>query len=87
MTQRAARLYDQGQDAAEAANMAKFLAAEAGIRCLDQAIEVHGGSGFARDVGLADMLTLARLFKTVPITREMILNHVAEHTLGLGKSY
>jgi alkylation response protein AidB-like acyl-CoA dehydrogenase len=87
MIRQAAALYDAGEDAGEASNMAKFLAADAGISCLDQAIEVHGGSGFAADVGLADMLTLARLFKTVPISREMILNFVAEHSLGLPKSY
>ena len=83
----AAALYDAGADAGEASNIAKFAAAEAGIRCLDQAIEVHGGSGFSREVGLGDLLGLARLFKTVPITREMILNYVAEHSLGLPKSY
>jgi alkylation response protein AidB-like acyl-CoA dehydrogenase len=87
MTRQAAALYDAGEDAGEGSNMAKFLAADAGIRCLDQAIEVHGGSGFASDVGLGDMLTPARLFKTVPISREMILNFVAEHSLGLPKSY
>jgi alkylation response protein AidB-like acyl-CoA dehydrogenase len=87
MVRRAAALYDAGADAAEASNMAKFLAAEAGIRCADVAIEVHGGSGFSREIGLGDMHALARLFKTVPITREMILNYVAEHSLGLPKSY
>jgi alkylation response protein AidB-like acyl-CoA dehydrogenase len=87
MTRQAAALYDSGEDAGEASNMAKFLAADASIACLDQAIEIHGGSGFSSDVGLADMLTLARLFKTVPISREMILNFVAEHSLGLPKSY
>ena len=87
MIRRAAAQYDAGLDAGGASNMAKFLAAEAGIRCLDQSIETHGGSGFSSDVGLASMMTLARLFKTVPITREMILNFVAEHELGLPKSY
>jgi alkylation response protein AidB-like acyl-CoA dehydrogenase len=90
MIRKATTLYDQGGDAGEAgeaANMAKFLAAEASIAAVDQAIEVHGGSGFAREVGLTDMHTLARLFKTVPVSREMILNFVAEHTLGLPKSY
>jgi alkylation response protein AidB-like acyl-CoA dehydrogenase len=87
MIRRAATLYDAGEDAGSASNMAKFLAAEAGIRCMDAAIEVHGGSGFTQEVGLGGLNTLARLFKTVPITREMILNHVAEHTLGLPKSY
>jgi alkylation response protein AidB-like acyl-CoA dehydrogenase len=83
----AAALYDAGLDAGEASNIAKFASADAGIKCLDQAIEVHGGSGFSREVGIGDLLGLARLFKTVPITREMILNYVAEHSLGLPKSY
>ena len=85
--ERAATLYDAGADAGAASNMAKFAAADAAIDCLDKAIEIHGGSGFSREVGLGDMLGLARLFKTVPISREMVLNHVAEHTLGLPKSY
>jgi alkylation response protein AidB-like acyl-CoA dehydrogenase len=85
--QRAANLYDAGMDAGEASNIAKFAAAEAGVRCLDIAIETHGGNGFASEYGLGELHGLARLFKTVPITREMILNFVAEHTLGLPKSY
>jgi alkylation response protein AidB-like acyl-CoA dehydrogenase len=85
--QRAAALYDAGLDAGEAANMAKLAAADASIKCMDVAIEVHGGSGFSREVGLGDLLGMARLFKTVPISREMILNHIAEHSLGLPKSY
>ncbi|WP_035758489.1 acyl-CoA dehydrogenase family protein [Granulicoccus phenolivorans] len=87
MIRTAAARYDAGQDAGEASNMAKFLAADAGIECLDQAMEVHGGSAFTREIGLGDMLTLARLFKNVPISREMVLNYVSEHTLGLPKSY
>jgi alkylation response protein AidB-like acyl-CoA dehydrogenase len=87
MTSHAAAGYDSGIDAAEASNMAKFLAAEAATRCVDQAIEVHGGSGFTREVALANMYEFVRLFKTVPITRAMILNHIAQHSLGLPKSY
>ncbi|MVU77592.1 acyl-CoA dehydrogenase [Nocardia sp. ET3-3] len=87
MTQRAAADYDAGTDPGETGNMAKFLAADAAIRCVDQAIEVHGGSGFTRAVALSNMYEFVRLFKTVPITREMILNRVAHHTLGLPKSY
>ncbi|WP_078324627.1 acyl-CoA dehydrogenase family protein [Mycobacteroides salmoniphilum] len=87
MAREAAALYDGGSDAAEASTMAKFLAAEAGIRCTDQAIEVHGGSGFTREVALANMYEFVRLFKTVPITRELILNYVAQHSLGLPRSY
>jgi alkylation response protein AidB-like acyl-CoA dehydrogenase len=87
MTRHAAVSYDAGADAGEASNMAKFLAAEAATRCVDQAIEVHGGSGFTREVALANMYEFVRLFKTVPITREMILNHIAQHSLGLPRSY
>jgi alkylation response protein AidB-like acyl-CoA dehydrogenase len=87
MTRHAAAGYDAGIDAGEASNMAKFLAAEAATRCVDQAIEVHGGSGFTREVALANMYEFVRLFKTVPITRAMILNHIAQHSLGLPKSY
>jgi alkylation response protein AidB-like acyl-CoA dehydrogenase len=87
MTRHAAGGYDAGVDAGEASNMAKVLAAEAATRCVDQAIEVHGGSGFTREVALANMYEFVRLFKTVPITRAMILNHIAQHSLGLPKSY
>ncbi len=52
MIRTAAARYDAGQDAGEASNMAKFLAADAGIECLDQAMEVHGGSAFTREIGL-----------------------------------
>lgn len=87
MTRHAAAGFDAGADTGEASNMAKFLAADAATCCVDQAIEVHGGSGFTREVALANMYEFVRLFKTVPITRAMILNHVAQHSLGLPKSY
>jgi alkylation response protein AidB-like acyl-CoA dehydrogenase len=87
MTRHAAATYDAGADAGEPSNMAKFLSAEAATRCVDQAIEVHGGSGFTRAIALANMYEFVRLFKTVPITRALILNHVAQHSLGLPKSY
>lgn len=87
MTRHAASGFDAGADAGEASNMAKFMAADAATRCVDQAIEVHGGSGFTREVALANMYEFVRLFKTVPITRAMILNYIAQHSLGLPKSY
>ncbi len=87
LTARAAQLFDSGQDAAEAANMAKFAAAEASLKALDQAIQVHGGNGLSNEYGLADLWFIARLHKTAPVSREMILNHVALHSLGLPKSY
>ncbi len=89
MMQKAAVLYDSGDDfgAAEAANMAKYAAAEASIKALDQALQTHGGSGLTRDVGLAAMLAAARIGRVAPVSREMVLNFVAQHSLGLPKSY
>ena len=88
MTARAAQLYDQGSpEAGEAANIAKFAAADASLEALDQAIQVHGGNGLALEYGLADLWFVARLHKTAPVSREMILNFVAQHSLGLPKSY
>lgn len=89
MMQKAATLYDAGEEmgAAEAANMAKYAAAEASIRALDQAIQTHGGSGLTRDVGLAAMLAASRIGRIAPVSREMVLNFVAQYSLGLPKSY
>ena len=87
MTRQAAWLYDNGLDAGEAANMAKYAAAEASLACLDQAIQVHGGNGLAREYGLADLWFTARLMRTAPVSREMVLNFVAQQSLGLPKSY
>lgn len=87
MTRRACAEYDAGVSAGEASNMAKYAAAEAGIRVLDQAMQTHGGNGFAREYGLADLWFVMRLLRTAPVSREMILNFVAEHSLGLPRSY
>ncbi|MGH9035239.1 MAG: acyl-CoA dehydrogenase family protein, partial [Acidimicrobiia bacterium] len=87
MTLKAAWLYDTGGDAGEAANMAKYASAEASLKALDQAIQTHGGNGLATEYGLATMWGIARLFRTAPVSREMVLNFVAQHSLGLPKSY
>lgn len=86
-TMRAAELYDCGKDAAEAANIAKFSAAEAGLKALDQAIQTHGGNGLSAEYGLADLWFVTRLMRTAPVSREMVLNFVAHHSLGLPHSY
>ena len=87
MTTKAAWLYDTGGDAGEAANMAKYASAEASLKALDQAIQTHGGNGMATEYGLATLWGIARLFRTAPVSREMVLNFVAQHSLGLPKSY
>ena len=65
--------------------MAKYAAAEAAIECVDRAIQTHGGNGFALEYGLSDMWWGVRLTRTAPVSREMILNYVAEHSLGLAE--
>jgi alkylation response protein AidB-like acyl-CoA dehydrogenase len=87
MTQKAARLYDAGLPAGEASNFAKFAAAEAGIALLDHAIQAHGGNGVALEYQLANYWFLARLLRIAPVTREMVLNNIAEHTLGLPRCF
>jgi alkylation response protein AidB-like acyl-CoA dehydrogenase len=88
MMQKAGALYDAGAPGAgEASNIAKYAAAEAAIRCVDQAIQTHGGNGVALEYGLTQMWWGARLTRIAPVSREMILNYVAEHSLGLPKSY
>jgi alkylation response protein AidB-like acyl-CoA dehydrogenase len=90
MTLKAAWMHDHATDrvaAGEAANMAKYAAAEAGIRCLDTAIQTHGGNGMATEYGLADLWGTARLLRIAPVSREMVLNFVAQQSLGLPKSY
>jgi len=86
-TERAAALYDAGADAAEAVNIAKLASADASVLALDRAIQAHGGSGFTSEVGLADLWFVARALRTVPVSREMILNHIAQHSLGLPAAY
>ncbi|WP_116213423.1 acyl-CoA dehydrogenase family protein [Streptomyces olivoreticuli] len=89
MMQKAAHLYDAGDDiaAGEAANMAKYAAAEAAVRAVDQAVHTLGGNGLSTEYGLAQLITASRVARVAPISREMILNYVSHRTLGLPKSY
>ena len=87
ITWRAAQLHDQGADAAEASNMAKVIAGDAAMQALDQAMQTHGGNGLSLEYGLADLWFTARMGRTAPVSKEMVLNHIAQHSLGLPKSY
>jgi alkylation response protein AidB-like acyl-CoA dehydrogenase len=89
MMQKAATLYDVGDDqgAAEAANMAKYAAGEASVRAVDQAVQSLGGNGLTKEYGIASVLTASRLARIAPVSREMILNFVAQTSLGLPRSY
>lgn len=88
MTQKAAALQDAGAPGAgEAANIAKYSAAEAAIKAIDTAVQVHGGNGLTLEYGISDLYWFARLARIAPVSREMILNYVAQHSLKLPKSY
>lgn len=87
--QKAATLYDAGDDfgAGEYANMAKYAGGEIACNATDVAVHTHGGNGLTVEYGLANMLVAARLSRIAPVSREMILNFVAMHSLGLPRSY
>ncbi|MBB4986154.1 MULTISPECIES: acyl-CoA dehydrogenase family protein [Streptomyces] len=89
MMAKAAHLYDAGDDmgAGEAANMAKYAAAEACVKAVDTAVHTLGGNGLTKEFGLARLITAARVARIAPVSREMILNFVSHQTLGLPKSY
>jgi alkylation response protein AidB-like acyl-CoA dehydrogenase len=89
MMQKAAYLYDAGDDAGagEAANMAKYAAGEACARTVDQAVQSLGGNGLTGEYGVGSMIAASRVGRIAPVSREMILNFVAQNSLGLPKSY
>jgi alkylation response protein AidB-like acyl-CoA dehydrogenase len=86
-TERACRLYDTGAEVGELANIAKYLGAAAGLHALDAAINVHGGNGVALEYQLANYFWIVRMLNMGPVSKEMILNFIAEHSLGLPRSY
>ncbi len=87
VTDRACELYDCGAEVGELANMAKYLGAAAGLEALDAAVSVHGGNGVTYEYQLAPYFWLVRMLNMGPVSKEMILNFVAEHSLGLPRSY
>ena len=84
MMQKAAALYDAGDDlaAGEAANMAKYAAGEVAVRATDQAVQSLGGNGMTTEYGVASLVAAARATRIAPVSREMILNFVAQHIAG-----
>jgi acyl-CoA dehydrogenase len=87
MVNKAAWLLDHNQPCGTEANMAKWLGAEAGFFAADAAVQTHGGFGYAREYHVERYWREARLMKLAPISQEMILNFIAEHELGLPRSY
>ncbi|WP_433673448.1 acyl-CoA dehydrogenase family protein [Nocardia sp. CA-136227] len=88
MMQKAAALQDaRACGAGEAANIAKYAGAEAALQAVDAAVQAHGGNGLTIEYGVSDLWFAARLARIAPISREMILNFVAQHSLKLPRSY
>ncbi len=82
-----AHRFDQAQSCGEEANLAKLLAADASWEAANVAIQVHGGYGFAADYDIERKFRETRLFQVAPISTNLILAYVAEHVLGLPRSY
>lgn len=87
MTMHAAELYDFGAPCGAQANAAKYLAADAGFKACDRAIRTHGGMGYATEYNVERYFREMVATQLAPVSREMILCHIAERELGLPKSY
>ena len=87
MARNAAWRYDRGLSCGREANMAKWLCADAGFRTTDQAIQTHGGMGYAREYHVERYFRESRILRLAPVSQEMVMNYVANHVLGLPKSY
>jgi acyl-CoA dehydrogenase len=87
MCLKAAWLFDHGRPCGAEANAAKLLAAEAGFEACDVAVQTHGGYGYAKEFHVERLWREVRLYKIAPVSQQMVLNHLAEHVLGLPKSY
>ena len=79
--------YDSGLPCGEQANLAKWLAADAGWQAADQAVQTHGGYGYALEYDVERYWREARLMRIAPISQELVMSYVAEHVLGLPRSY
>jgi len=87
MVERAAELYERGQNCGKEANMAKLLAADASWQAADMCIQTHGGFGFAEEYDVERKFRETRLYQVAPISTNLILSYLAEHVLGLPRSY
>lgn len=87
MVQKAIRLYDAGEPAGEAANLAKMLASEASWEAANMCLQTFGGFGFAEEYDVERKFRETRLYQIAPISTNLILSYVAEHVLGLPRSF
>lgn len=87
MTRKGAHRFDQRLPCGEEANMAKLGASTAAVDAIDAALQCFGGNGFTREYGIFDLYPFARLLKVAPLNNEMVLNNIAERSMGLPRSY
>ncbi|HUD86153.1 MAG TPA: acyl-CoA dehydrogenase family protein [Xanthobacteraceae bacterium] len=87
MVREAATLYEAGQDCGAEANMAKHLAAESSWAAADMCVQTHGGFGFAEEFDIERKFRETRLYTVAPISTNLVLSYIAEHVLGLPRSY
>jgi acyl-CoA dehydrogenase len=87
MARKAAWLYDSGQPCGRESNMAKYLCSNAAFAAADRAVQIHGGFGYAAEYHVERYFRESRLNRIAPISNEMVLNYVAEHVMGLPRSY
>jgi acyl-CoA dehydrogenase len=87
MVREAAALYEAGKDCGAEANMAKHLAAEASWAAADMCVQTHGGFGFAEEFDIERKFRETRLYTVAPISTNLVLSYIAEHVLGLPRSY
>jgi alkylation response protein AidB-like acyl-CoA dehydrogenase len=87
MLREAIRLYDNGENPGEEANMAKMLAADASWAAAEACVQTHGGFGFAEEYDVERKFREARLYQVAPISTNLILSYLSEHVLGMPRSY
>jgi alkylation response protein AidB-like acyl-CoA dehydrogenase len=87
MVHEALRLYEAGQNPGAEANMAKMLAADASVEAANVCIQTHGGFGFAEEYDIERKFRETRLYQVAPISTNLILSFLAEHVLGMPRSY
>jgi hypothetical protein len=87
MVKEATRKYEAGQDCGAEANMAKMLAADASWDAANACVQTHGGFGFAEEYDVERKFRETRLYQVAPISTNLILSYVAEHVLGMPRSY
>ena len=87
MVQQAIALYEAGENCGAEANMAKMLAADASFEAANVCVQTHGGFGFAEEYDVERKFRETRLYQVAPISTNLILSHLAEHVLGLPRSF